>query len=300
MLAQWQKSKLPAAPAVFLAARGRPLSSSYACEAWQQVPFQGMHKPYLRPLAALWFWPVLKEMRQLFEAVAYRLGWWGERMQRVLEPELMDDEEQAKCYAAADFSEPNGRFMTLFEERFPEFSGGLVLDLGCGPGDIPLRFVRRYRESTVHGLDGSAPMLRYAQNALAHAPDLRTRVRFVQGTLPGAVLPWHQYDAIISNSLLHHLHRPELLWSELVELGAPGAIVCIMDLRRPESEERARAIVEQYSSGEPKLLRRDFFNSLLAAFTVDEVREQLAAAELPLSVEICSDRHLLVWGRLPA
>ena len=35
-------------------------------------------------------------------------------MQRVLEPELMDDEEQAKCYAEADFSDSNSRFIALF------------------------------------------------------------------------------------------------------------------------------------------------------------------------------------------
>jgi SAM-dependent methyltransferase len=220
-------------------------------------------------------------------------------MQRVTEPELMDDEEQAKAYAEADFADANGRFMTLFEQRFPDFSGGLVLDLGCGPGDIPLRFARRYSEATVHGLDGSAAMLRYAQNALAHAPDLRTRVRFVQGVLPDAVLPRHQYDAIISNSLLHHLHRPDIVWRTLSDTGRPGGIVCIMDLRRPESEQRAHEIVEQYSGDEADVLKRDFFNSLLAAFAVEEVQDQLASAKLPLSAEVCGDRHLLVWGRLP-
>lgn len=220
-------------------------------------------------------------------------------MQRVLEPELMDGEEQAKCYAEADFSDSNSRFMSLFKEKFPEFRSGLVLDIGCGPGDIPLRFARRYNEVTVHGLDGSAAMLRYAQNALAHAPDLRTRVRFVQGVLPGAVLPWHQYDAIISNSLLHHLHRPEVLWEALAEPGSPGALICFMDLQRPASEARARELVEQYSGDEPELLKHDFYNSLRAAFTVEEVQAQLRAANLPLSVETCSDRHLLVWGRLP-
>jgi SAM-dependent methyltransferase len=221
-------------------------------------------------------------------------------MQRTTEPELMDDEEQAKAYAEADFADSNGRFMALFEQRFPEFRGGLVLDLGCGPGDIPLRFAHRYSEAIVHGLDGSAAMLRYAQHALAQAPDLRTRVRFVQGVLPDAVLPRHEYDAIISNSLLHHLHRPEVLWRTLRESGRPGAIVCIMDLCRPASEQRARDIVERYAAGEPEILRRDFYNSLLAALTVDEVREQLTAAELPLNVEPSSDRHWLVWGRLPA
>jgi hypothetical protein len=59
-------------------------------------------------------------------------------------------------------------------------------------------------------------------------------------------------------------------------------------------------IVEQYSSREPEVLKRDFFNSLCAAFTPDEVRGQLAAAGLEvLRVQTVSDRHLTVSGRLP-
>ncbi len=82
--------------------------------------------------------------------------------------------------------------------------------------------------------------------------------------------------------------------------GAPGAAVLVMDLFRPESEADAWRIVEQYSASEPEVLKRDFFNSLCAAFTPDEVREQLAAAGLgALHVQTVSDRHLTVSGRLP-
>lgn len=220
-------------------------------------------------------------------------------MERRLEPELMDDEGQAKAYAEADFEEPNRQFVRLFGERFPEFRGGLVLDLGCGPGDIVLRFARAYPEVVVHGLDGSEAMLRYAENALAHAPGLRSRVRFCHGVLPEAVLPEAEYDAVISNSLLHHLHRPEGLWQTARTAGRTGAAVCVMDLVRPDSEAQARAVVEKYAADEPEILRRDFYNSLLAAFSVEEVRRQLNGAGLDgLSVEAVSDRHLLVWGRL--
>jgi hypothetical protein len=54
-------------------------------------------------------------------------------MDRVLEPELMEDPEQAAAYAAADFSQENQGFVDRFEEYFPGFSGGRVLDVGCGP-----------------------------------------------------------------------------------------------------------------------------------------------------------------------
>ena len=51
--------------------------------------------------------------------------------QRIPEPQLMDDEAQAEAYATTDFSEPHQAFVTHFTERFPDFSGGEVMDLGC-------------------------------------------------------------------------------------------------------------------------------------------------------------------------
>ena len=49
-------------------------------------------------------------------------------MQRVPEPELMDDPAQALAYAGADFSEPHQAFVAHFRERFPDFHSGSVLD----------------------------------------------------------------------------------------------------------------------------------------------------------------------------
>ena len=63
-------------------------------------------------------------------------------MKRTLEPELMDDPEQALAYARADFEKENQGFIDRFREYFPEFTEGHILDLGCGPGDIPVRFAR--------------------------------------------------------------------------------------------------------------------------------------------------------------
>ena len=63
-------------------------------------------------------------------------------------------------------------------------------------------------------------------------------------------------------------------------------------------KRQAQHIVDTYAANEPEVLRRDFFASLCAAFTLDEVRDQLEVAGLGhLAVEAISDRHLLVWGR---
>jgi SAM-dependent methyltransferase len=221
-------------------------------------------------------------------------------MQRTPEPELMDEAEQAAAYALADFDEPNQRFVACFEQEFPQLRYGNVLDLGCGPGDIVMRLATRHPGLTVHGIDGSAAMLRFGSERLHQAPALGGRVQFIEGILPGASLPLPQYDAVISNSLLHHLHDPSVFWTAVREAGAPGAAVLVMDLFRPRTRADAQAIVDQYAAGEPEVLRADFLASLCAAFEPEEVRAQLRASGLAaLQVRTVSDRHLLVTGRLP-
>jgi len=48
---------------------------------------------------------------------------------------------------------------------------------------------------------------------------------------------------------------------------------------------------------EPEIIvKQDFFNSLCAAFTVEEVRAQLADAGLDLEVSRVSNRHMWIHG----
>jgi SAM-dependent methyltransferase len=221
-------------------------------------------------------------------------------MERIVEPELMDDEAQARAYAEADFEEPNARFVALYGEFVgPLPQGAAVLDLGCGPGDITLRIAAANPGIEVHGLDGSAAMLAFGRAALAADASLRARVQLLEGLVPDAALPRARYEAVVSNSLLHHLHDPGGLWRMIRARGAPGAAVLVMDLMRPASEAAARALVDEHAAGEPEVLRRDFYNSLLAAFEPGEVRAQLEEAGLGhFSVVEVSDRHLVVRGRI--
>lgn len=221
-------------------------------------------------------------------------------MERVLEPEVMDGQEQSEAYAAADFASVNEAFVERFCGLFPWWSSGEALDLGCGPADIPLRLARRVPGARVLGVDASGPMLALGQAAL-EAAGVAGRVRLQEALLPAALGPARSFGAVISNSLLHHLPEPAVLWEAVARYGAPGAAVMVVDLLRPASEEEAQALVETYAVGEPAILRHDFFHSLLAAFRPAEVEAQVAAAGLAeaLAVEVISDRHLLVWGRLP-
>ncbi len=80
-------------------------------------------------------------------------------MDRVTEPELMVDDDQALAYSEADFAESHQAAVTRFAEAFPDFRSGRMLDLACGPADITVRFARAYPETTIVGLEGSPAML---------------------------------------------------------------------------------------------------------------------------------------------
>ena len=104
---------------------------------------------------------------------------------------------------------------------------------------------------------------------------------------------------MISNSLLHHLHDPSVFWDTVKRVAKDDARILIVDLIRPPSVDRAKEIVTLYAAEEPPILQRDFYNSLLAAFEVEEVRLQLTAAGLDhLQVSVISDRHLAVSGAI--
>jgi SAM-dependent methyltransferase len=219
-------------------------------------------------------------------------------MRRVTEPELMDDPLQARAYAAADFAEAHSRIVEGFSAVFPGVEiAGKVLDLGCGPGDISFRIAARFPGCTVTGVDGSAAMIELARQRQARETGVGERVRFIEGRIPGAPLPAGPYAAIISNSLLHHLHRPAVLWETIAACASAGARIYVVDLFRPETPAAARQLVDAYATGEPEILRRDFFHSLCAAFEPREVEVQLEAAGLSeLAVTLISDRHLVVQG----
>ena len=221
-------------------------------------------------------------------------------MKRIPEPrELMDEPAQARAYAEADFSEPNNLFVELFADLCDDRFSGHTLDLGCGPGDIPLQLLERFPDARVTAVDGADAMLALGRAKLGTQTALVGRITWICCHLPTSTLPANHYDAIVSNSLLHHMADPQSLWQSVTGYAKPGANILVMDLARPDSETAVGVLVQTHASDAPNVLREDFRNSLFAAYTPDEVAGQLGIAGLQgLNVSMVSDRHLAVRGRL--
>ena len=231
-------------------------------------------------------------------------------MKRILEPEIMDNAEQAKAYSEADFSLSDENMISNLE-KYIGFLGktigneSLIIDMGCGPGNISEKLARLWPSARVIGIDGSAEMLKIARLRKENSKrsDGLTGLSYIHADLRsisyGKLDLGISADLLVSNSLLHHIHEPDQFWEAAIKLGKTSSVLFHRDLRRPSSLKEAILLREKYQPNAPEILNRDFLASLLAAFKVSEVRQQLKKAGLcQLKVFEVDDRYLEVMGVL--
>lgn len=222
-------------------------------------------------------------------------------MERQPEPELMDSPEQVQAYADADFSEANQLFTEALLATFTATEAQL-LDLGCGPADICLRLLSAQAQWRITGVDAGPNMLAAAKRHFAGQAEAE-RFTPVLARLPlqAGDLGTEAFDAILSNSLLHHLPDPMSLWHSIDRLAKVGTYVQVMDLMRPDSDAEAKALVAAHAGSASPVLQTDFYNSLKAAWRVEEIRQQLEQAGLRgLQLAPVSNRHWMVSGHIGA
>ncbi len=230
-------------------------------------------------------------------------------MQRIPEKESMDDVKRAKAYNQA-FFQSDMDYASDFASRYKN-NLAYILDIGTGPAKVPVFILKDDAINLVDkivAVDRSQAMIDIAKKNLRYANyyglvyenqvtpvlmDFRKLHYRDKGTP-------ERFTSIISNSLLHHLGDPNDLWKKVRELSPDGkeTAVYMMDLIRPESVKEAKAIVERNAKNEHPFLKEDFYNSLLAAYTIPEVKEQLKKSGLNLEVKKFqySDRHMLIEG----
>jgi ubiquinone/menaquinone biosynthesis C-methylase UbiE len=221
-------------------------------------------------------------------------------MERVTEPELMDEADQALAYSEADFTASHQAAVTHFTERFPDFASlaaARVIDLACGPADVTTRLARAFTNARFVGVDGAIEMIKLGRARVARE-GLSERITLACHLMPDPALrALGPFDAAVCTGALHHFHDPMVLWSTIRDVANAGTRVLIQDLTRPESITAAQALVDTYAAGEPEILRRDYYQSLLAAFTLTEIRDQLHRVGFEhFAVEAVSDRHVVVSG----
>lgn len=210
-------------------------------------------------------------------------------MKRVLEPEVMDTAEEADGYDSMDHSGPNAAFV----DRLIELGAhGHMLDIGTGPGHVPLMVCARIPGATVVGVDLSSNMLRHAERHRA-ASTFADRIEYRLGDAKGLAFDDDSFDTIYSNTILHHIPDPRPFLSEAWRVLRPGGVLLIRDLFRPETPERAVELVALHAADANPYQQELFRASLCAAFTRDELAGMAEECGLTRArVVIDTDRHL--------
>ncbi len=203
---------------------------------------------------------------------------------RTLESDPIHEEEEA-----VEYDEMVRRYQWLLNKPFVDLltrqslKQGRILDIGTGPGWIPIEVARRKPQWEYWAVDPSNDMLERAREH-ARKAGVSDRVHFVQGDALNLPFPDGHFDLVTSHFMLHHIEHPEKMFNEAARVTRGGGRVLIKDLRR-QSRWKASILlafsklVLRYSESQMKMYRE----SLGAALTEQEIRQALGHSRLSMA-----------------
>lgn len=196
------------------------------------------------------------------------------------ESEVMGDADEVEAYASAAAQAYLDAIDNTLVDQVVSLgrTRGWLLDIGTGPGGIPLKIAARLPGLRVVGVDYSLNMIRAAQRAAAEQ-GLAGRAQFVVGDGNRLAFPGACFDVVLSNSVLHHFQNPVALLDEMARVTRPDGAVLLRDLRRP-----GRLIfplhVGWYGRHYSGLMKKLYIDSVHAAYTGEELGELLRQSAL--------------------
>jgi ubiquinone/menaquinone biosynthesis C-methylase UbiE len=216
---------------------------------------------------------------------------------RVLEPEVMDSAAEAHDYDAMDHRQVNDVFVRDFLQFWS--AGQALLDVGTGTAQIPIVLSQRAPAVHIVAIDAAQHMIDLGRDNVRHA-GLVERIQVERCDAKHLPFADGSFDAVISNSIVHHIPKPEMVVAEMVRVTRQSGRLFVRDLSRPASAAALQQLVTQYAGDANPHQRQMFADSLHAALTLDEIRALVAPLGFaPATVQMTSDRHW-TWAAVRA
>ena len=231
-------------------------------------------------------------------------------MERVVEPELMETKEQVISYDAADFSEGENNLIKqinhyLFKNNIFFSEKDLIVDLGCGPGNMSEKLAINWPNTEVVGIDGSKEMiLRAESNKKMNIKQKKLKnLRYVCSDIKDFKLnnisPKKEISLLVSNSLIHHITHINDFFNTIRSLSNKKTINFHKDLKRPLDEKSALELKAKCASKYNQILTNDYYASLRASYTYKELKDFTLENDLSsLEVFEDADNYLIVYGNV--
>ena len=199
-------------------------------------------------------------------------------LQRVAEPEVMDDSADVEAYSSAAAQSHLNAIDDTFVDHGLRLVGkrerGRALDIGTGPGQIVLKLARRLTRWKFIGVDRSPNMIAQGIAVLGPAVDLAGRVHFHGADANQIPFRDGSFDLVVCNSVLHHLAEPQKLLAEIARVTKPSGAILLRDLRRP-SRLAYPFHVRRHGRNYHGLMYKLYCDSVRSAYTVEELQRLL-------------------------
>jgi len=119
-------------------------------------------------------------------------------------------------------------YRKIADEILSGFKTGLVLDLGTGPGYLPIEIAKRSPAINIVGIDLCKKLIRAAR-ANAAAAGLSGQLSFEIGNAARLRFPDASFDMVISTGMLHSLKEPVKVFREIHRVLKKDARAWILD-----------------------------------------------------------------------
>ena len=230
-------------------------------------------------------------------------------MERVPEPELMEEKEQVISYDEADFSEGEVNLINqinyyLLRKNISLGEKDLIVDLGCGPGNISEKLAIKWPNTAVVGIDGSKEMILRAEynKSISNNQKKLKNLRYICSDIKDIKynnLLKKKISLLVSNSLIHHITNLEDFFNTIKGLSSNITVNFHKDLKRPLDEKSALELKAQCSTKYNEILTNDYYASLRASYTFKELKNFILENDLSsLDVFEEGENYLIVYGNV--
>jgi len=231
-------------------------------------------------------------------------------MRREAEPELMIRREQVIAYSEGDFSEGENKFIKfinhyLKKNKIKLTSDDLIVDLGCGPGNITEKLSLKWPKTNILGIDGSEEMILKAENnknknnSIGALTNLNYLCADIKKIKLQDLTPHKNISLLVSNSLIHHITHVDEFFEFIKNLSTKNTINFHKDLIRPNDEKKAIELKVKCAEEFSKILADDFYASLKASYTKIELKTKILEKNLS-SLDLIEEdnKYLIVYGKV--
>jgi ubiquinone/menaquinone biosynthesis C-methylase UbiE len=154
------------------------------------------------------------------------------KKQELFHPRVFDDREWAEGYYKR-----NARNITMVGRRFAKllldngFTGGRILDVGCGFAAVPIELARAFQDVEITGIDLGEPLLEIGME-LIQKHGFTEKIKLQAGDAENLEFDDDSFDLVTNTFMLHVVEDPVKMLNETERVTKPDGQIMITDLNR--------------------------------------------------------------------